>query len=116
MPNSRLSVSRWGNGYGLRLPRMLLSAMQARSGDVLDVEVTPGTMVLRIAEPGGGDAAWDGGPAEDDDVPLDFDAVQRSLQSIVDQAGRLSEAMERRAGAKGRVSRRVVDRNRAPSV
>jgi antitoxin component of MazEF toxin-antitoxin module len=111
-----LNVLRWGNGYGVRLPRLLLSEFQAKDGDVLSVEVIePGMLVLRITDLKDCESAVKGtaGKAAREEPPLlDFDAVQRSLQSIVDQAGHLSEVMERKAAARGWVSRRALSRDR----
>jgi antitoxin component of MazEF toxin-antitoxin module len=117
MTSSRLTVTKWGNGYGFRLPRGLLATLQAKSGDRFDVEATPGTLVLRIVEQDGSESARnDARQDEETLLLLDFDAVQRSLRSIVDQADRLSEAMERRVEAAGGGNRRVLDRHQANRV
>jgi antitoxin component of MazEF toxin-antitoxin module len=104
-----LRVVRWGNGYGVRLPRALLSQLDAKVGDTLAVEVLPSTFVLRVVDPDGSQLAVNTAPAAGhEEAPLlDYETVERSLRSIVDQAGRLADVMAREVAAKGWVSFRA---------
>jgi antitoxin component of MazEF toxin-antitoxin module len=89
----QLNVVKWGNGFGLRLPRVLLSELEAKGGDLFDVEVSPGTLVLRAREAEPVHRPSDDGTAP----PLDFEALQRKLQNIVDEAGSLAALLDRGA-------------------
>jgi antitoxin component of MazEF toxin-antitoxin module len=96
----QLNIVRWGNGYGLRLPRVLLSELDAKAGDSFEFEASPGALVLRIVKWEDEPAAVDDAPAscDEDTPPLDFIAVQRGLQNVIDEAGRLSALLDRRMG------------------
>jgi antitoxin component of MazEF toxin-antitoxin module len=85
----RLHVRKWGNGYGMRLPGALLSELGAQDGDRFDVQVTRGTLVLRVV-------SQDNLP--EGEAPVDFESVQRVMQSVLDDVDRLAVMLERRAG------------------
>jgi antitoxin component of MazEF toxin-antitoxin module len=87
-----LNIVKWGNGHGVRLSRDLLSELDAKAGDLFDVEVSPGTLVLRVVEQDRNSAPADGADAP----PLDLNAVQRRLQHIVDEADGLAALLDRR--------------------
>jgi antitoxin component of MazEF toxin-antitoxin module len=84
----RLHITKWGNGYGMRLPSLLLSELGAQDGDRVDVHVTQGTLVLRVIPRQG---------VPDGAQPTaDFESVQRVMQSVLDDVDRLAVMLERR--------------------
>lgn len=47
----KLRIRKWGNSAALRLPAPMLAQMGAEIGDAFEVEVSPGSVVLRVAKP-----------------------------------------------------------------
>lgn len=47
----KLSIQKWGNSAGVRLPAPMLQQIGAKIGDCLDVEITADTAVLKVAKP-----------------------------------------------------------------
>jgi antitoxin component of MazEF toxin-antitoxin module len=89
----QLNVTKWGNGFGLRLPRVLLSELDAKAGDLFAVEVSRGTLVLRMIEQADSSMGVDHREAP----PLNFGLLQRKLQNIVDEAGSLAALLDQKA-------------------
>jgi antitoxin component of MazEF toxin-antitoxin module len=90
MSHRRLTLAKWGNGYGVRLPLALLSHLKARAGDQFEVEVSAGTLVMRRAE----------GPCmlldEQEAEALSASDVQRGLQNVINEVERLAVLLEQR--------------------
>jgi antitoxin component of MazEF toxin-antitoxin module len=85
----RLSVARWGNGYGMRLPLTLLSELGHKEGDLFEViKASPDTLVLRVAK-GSGEPA-----ADDERMQLvDLDGVHRSLRKVISETAHLAKLL-----------------------
>jgi antitoxin component of MazEF toxin-antitoxin module len=88
-----LSVTRWGNGHGVRLPLSLLAALEAQEGDRFEVEAAPGVLVLRrVVRKDSRDLRCDEAP------PMhgaDIDAaLQGGLRKVIEEAQRLSVLIE----------------------
>jgi antitoxin component of MazEF toxin-antitoxin module len=86
----QLNILRWGNGHGLRLPLSLLAAIEAKLGDVCEVEAAPGSLVLRIVKRGGEPEPAPGA----EDAPLDAQTVQRGLQNVLNETEHLLLLLE----------------------
>jgi antitoxin component of MazEF toxin-antitoxin module len=96
----QLNILRWGNGHGLRLPLSLLAAIDAKVGDVCEVEATPGSLVLRIVRR---DGEPEPTPGAEDASSLDAQTVQRGLQNVLNETEHLLLLLEGMGRAPSRV-------------
>ena len=48
---ARVQVSKWGNSLGLRLPKPIAREAEVGDGDVVDVSVNDGVIIVRPTRP-----------------------------------------------------------------